>query len=70
MFAIEIVIVRPGKEPLVLDRASSTASAIEDAERSAKMLLETGRRARPHSPPNGYRIIDGHGAVVVRSWEQ
>jgi hypothetical protein len=70
MFTIEIVIVRPGKEPLVLDRASSTASVIDDADRVAKTLLETAQRARAHNPPNGYRIIDGRGAVVVRSWER
>jgi hypothetical protein len=70
MFAIEIVIVRAGKEPLVIDRATSAATSVEDADRSAQSLLEKAQRMRPHSPPNGYRIIDGHGTVVVRSWER
>jgi hypothetical protein len=69
MFAIEIVIVRAGKEPLVIDRVTSAASSIDDAHRSAQSLLEKARRMRPHSPPTGYRIIDGHGAVV-RVWER
>jgi hypothetical protein len=69
MFAIEIVIVHAGKEPLVIDRVTSATSAIDDAHRSAQSLLEKARRMRPHRPPNGYRIIDGHG-TVVRSWEQ
>ena len=70
MFAIEIVTVRAGKEPLVIDRATSVVSSVDDADRSAQSLLDKARRMRPHSPPNGYRIIDGHGAVVVRSWER
>ena len=69
MFAIEIVIVRPGKDPLVIDRATLAASSIDDADRGARTLLERAQRMRPHNPPNGYRIIDGNGAVV-RSWER
>jgi hypothetical protein len=67
MLAIEIIIVRAGKEPLVIDRATSGAASIDDAERSARDLLEKTRRMRPHNPPNGYRIIDGHGTVVRSS---
>ena len=67
MFAIEILITRAGKEPLVIDRATSAVASIDDAERSAQDLLEKTRRMRPHSPPNGYRIIDGHGTVVRAS---
>jgi hypothetical protein len=70
MFAIEIVIVRAGKEPLVIDRVTSATASIDDADRSAQSLLGKARRMRPHSPPNGYRIIDGYGAVVLRSWER
>ncbi len=70
MFAIEIVIVRVAKEPLVIDRATSATSSIDDADRSAQSLLEKARRMGPHNPPNGYRIIDGDGTVVVRSWER
>jgi hypothetical protein len=68
MFAIEIV-VRAGKEPLVIDRVNSAARSIDDADRTAQSLLEKAKRMRPHSPPNGYRIIDGHG-TVVRSRER
>jgi hypothetical protein len=70
MFAIEIVTVRAGKAPLVIDRATSVGSSVDDADRTAQSLLGKARRMRPHSPPNGYRIIDGHGAVVLRSWER
>jgi len=70
MFAIEIVIVRAGKEPLFIDRMTSASSSFDDADRSAQSLLATARRMRPHSPPNGYKLIDGHGSVVVRSWER
>jgi hypothetical protein len=39
-------------------------------DRSAQSLLDKARRMRPHSQPDGYRIIDGNGTVVVRSWER
>jgi hypothetical protein len=32
---IEIVIIRAGKEPLVIDRVTSATSSIDDADRSA-----------------------------------
>jgi hypothetical protein len=61
MFAIEIVTVRPGKEPLVIDRATSVVSSVDDADRSAQSLLDKARRMAAAQPTK--RVQDHR-----RSW--
>ena len=69
MFTIELLVIRNGTDPVVIDRMTSTASQLADADRVAKVLLEKVQRVRTHNQPDriGYRIIDGVGTVVLRS---
>jgi hypothetical protein len=70
VFAIELLIVRNGTNPVIIDRATCASAALADAAKVAKTLLDRARRMRPHNPPDGYRIVDDMGTVLLRSWEQ
>jgi hypothetical protein len=72
VFAIELLLIRDGTDPVIIDRMISTASDLADADKIAKALLEHEQRTRAHNAPGqiGYRIVDGTGAVVLRSEER
>lgn len=68
MFGIEFVIVRGRPTPGVVERMTSDAVRLADADATAKSLLERVRANRPETPPDGYQIRDNDGAILLRSW--
>lgn len=70
MFTIELLIVRDREHLVIIDRITSLAADLADADRGAQSLLERAQRMRPQGGPDGYRIVDDGGNVVLRSWER
>jgi hypothetical protein len=66
VFAIELLLICDGTDPVIIDRMISTASDLADADKIAKALLEHEQWTRPHNAPGriSYRIIGGAGTVV------
>jgi hypothetical protein len=70
MFTIELLIVSDRKSLVIVDRITSVAAELVDADRGAQSLLERAQRMRPQGAPDGYRILADDGQVVLRSWER
>ncbi len=68
MFVIELLTVdwSDRDHPAVVQRVPSHAARLGDAFTVAKALLDDGK----HDSVNAFRIRDGDGNVVVRSWER
>jgi hypothetical protein len=49
----------------VVERMTSFASQIADAEQSARAGMARVRIMRPDTPPDGYRVLDNDGSVIV-----
>ena len=67
MFTIEFIALHP--DVRVIDRTECKSRRIADADYMADSLLYRVRLRHPAAPPEGYRILDKAGAVVLRSWE-
>ena len=48
-----------------VERMTSFASQVTDAERSARADMARVRSMRRDTPPDGYRILDNDGNVVL-----
>jgi len=70
MFTIEIVITRGKDQPEVIERMTSEATRLIDANNIAKSLLKTVRERHPGAMPDGYQILSHDGRILVRSWER
>jgi hypothetical protein len=52
-----------------VERMTSVAGHLVDAERSARAFMGRARIMRPDTPPDGYRILNNDGNVaLLRSW--
>jgi hypothetical protein len=70
MFAIEFVAVRGRREPEVVEKMTSSAPRLVDADKTAKALLEKARQKRHSTSPDGYRIRAHDGRTVLRWWQR
>jgi hypothetical protein len=68
MFTIEMLNVEwdDRDNPDILQRMTCHTKRLGDANIVARSLLDG---AEPNGP-NAFRILDGNGSVVVRSWER
>jgi hypothetical protein len=70
MFAIEFVAVLGRREPEVVEKMTSSASRLVDADKTAKAPLEKARQKRHATSPDGYRIRAHDGRTVLRWWQR
>jgi hypothetical protein len=68
MFTIEMLMIDwdDRDAPEIVERIPFHAGRLGDAFMVAKALLDDA----PHAGPNAFRIRDGEGEVVLRSWER
>lgn len=71
MFTIEFVVVSEDRpdQPRVVERMVSPRLFPYDVEHRARLVLRKAKRQPSANSPNGYRILDEEGRVIVRSWQ-
>ena len=69
MFEIEFVAVRGSTQAEVVEKMTTAAARLVDADKTAKLLFEKMRQKRRTMPPDGYRIRANDGRVVFRFLE-
>jgi hypothetical protein len=70
MFEIEFVAVRGSTQAEVVEKMTTAAARLVDADKTAKLLLEKVRQKRRTMPPDGYQIRTDDGRVVLRFLER
>jgi hypothetical protein len=70
MFEIEFVAVRGSTQAEVVEKMTTAAARLVDADKTAKLLLEKVRQKRRAMPPDGYQIRTNDGRVVLRFLER
>jgi hypothetical protein len=70
MFEIEFVAVRGSTQAEVVEKMTTAAARLVDADKTAKLLLEKVRQKRRTMPPDGYQIRAHDGHVALRWWER
>ena len=69
MFKIEFVAVHASTRAEVVEKMTTAAARLVDADKTAKLLLERVRQKRRTMPPDGYQIRAHDGRVVFRFLE-
>jgi hypothetical protein len=70
MFAIELAAVHGSTQTEVVEKMTTAAAQLVDADKTAKLLLEKVRQKRRATPSDGYQIRAHDGHVALRWWER